>query len=104
MARKKAQKKLVKVAEGKKLPKKKVAKLRKKPGGSNIGEYTEVKPKNFAGPAGDAPAGTFPINTKKRAKAALAYARNAPDPEGIRQAVYKKYPALRPEKKNGKKK
>lgn len=68
------------------------AAIRKKPGGSNVGKYKGVK--SFAGPAGGAPKGSFPINTRKRAKAALAYARNAPNPSGIRKAVHRQYPGL----------
>jgi hypothetical protein len=81
--------------------KKKQAAARKKPGGSNVGKYKGVKA--FAGPSGGAPAGSFPINTLKRAKSALKLAHNAPRPAGIKRAVYKKYPSLRP-KANGKKK
>jgi len=73
---------------------KKLATARKRPGGSNVGRYPGVKA--FAGPSGGAPAGSYPINTRKRAVAALAYARNAPRPAGIRRAVYNKYPSLRP--------
>lgn len=83
-----------------KAKKKREAEARKKPGGSNVGKYKGVK--SFAGPAGGAPAGSFPINTLKRAKAALAYARNAPNPGGIRKAVEAKYPALRKMKKKKK--
>lgn len=84
---------------GKKLSKK-IEKARKKPGGSNVGKYKGVKKSDFAGPAGGAPKGSSPINTKKRAKAALAYARNAPNPKGIKRKVYEKYPSLG--KENGK--
>ena len=70
------------------------SKLKKKAGGSNVGKYKNVSTKEMAGPAGGAPKGSFPINTKKRAKAALAYAHNAPKPAGIRAAVHKKYPDL----------
>jgi len=70
----------------------KEAAMRKKPGGSNVGKYKGVK--SFAGPSGGAPKGSFPINTRKRAKAALAYAHNAPNPSGIKRAVHKKYPSL----------
>ena len=70
----------------------KLSEIKKKPGGSNVGKYKGVK--SFAGPSGDAPAGSFPINTRKRAKAALAYAHNAPKPSGIRAAVKRKYPDL----------
>lgn len=63
---------------------------RGEPGGSNVGRYKGVK--QFAGPAGGAPKGSFPIDTRKRARAALAYARNAPNPAGIQKAVCKAYP------------
>jgi hypothetical protein len=72
---------------------------RKKAGGSNVGKYKEVKKGDFAGPSGGAPAGSFPINTKKRAKSALKLAHNAPRPGGIKAAVYKKYPNLKPKTK-----
>lgn len=79
--------------------KKSVAGARKKPGGSNVGKYKGVK--SFAGPSGGAPSGSYPINTRKRAKAALAYANNAPKPSGIKAAVHKKYPTLgKPTKKS----
>lgn len=70
---------------------------RKKPGGSNAGKYKNVK--EFAGPAGGAPAGTYPINTKARAKSALKLAHNAPKPGGIKRKVYKEYPSLKPKAK-----
>ena len=72
---------------------------RKKPGGSNVGEYRRVKASNFAGKAGGAPAGSYPINSIERGRAALRFAHYAPKPQGIRNAVYKKYPSLRPGKK-----
>lgn len=78
---------------------KRVAKARKKPGGTNVGKYKGVAKKSFAGPAGGAPKGSFPMNTRKRAISALAYARNAPNPGGIRAAVKKKYPGLPSSKK-----
>lgn len=65
---------------------------RERPGGSNAGKYKGVK--SFAGPSGGAPKGSYPINTRERAKSALAYAHNAPNPSGIRKAVHKKYPTL----------
>jgi len=92
-------KKMVKIAKGVKVSKAKEKAMEKRPGGSNVGEYKSVKKSEFAGPAGGAPMGSYPINTLKRAKSALAYARNAPNPEGIRKAVYKKYPELAPNKK-----
>ena len=87
--------KKVTIAKGVEVPKGKAAKMRKKPGGSNVGEYKSVTKKEFAGPKGGAPKGSYPINTKKRAKAALSYARNAPNPGGVKSAVYKKYPGLK---------
>jgi len=57
-----------------------------KPGGSNVGKY---KTGPFCGPAGGAPAGSYPVNTLKRAKAALSYARHAPNPDGIKDCVCK---------------
>lgn len=75
------------------------SKMKKKPGGSNVGKYKSVSKSEFAGPKGGAPAGSYPINTRKRAKAALAYAHNAPNPSGIRKAVHKKYPSLGKTKK-----
>ena len=66
---------------------------RAKPGGSNAGKYPRVK--SFAGPSGGAPSGTYPINTRSRAKSALQLAHNAPRPSGIRRAVVTKYPGLK---------
>ena len=65
---------------------------RTKPGGSNVGKYPSVK--SFAGPSGGAPSGSFPINTRARAAAALQLAHNAPRPAGIRRAGVAKYPGL----------
>ena len=70
-----------------------VRNARKKPGGSNVGDYTGVK--SFCGPAGGAPEGSFPTNTKARGRSALKLAHNAPNPEGIKACVYKKYPSLK---------
>jgi hypothetical protein len=70
------------------------AKLKERKGSSNVGKYKTVKKKDFAGTKGGAAPGSFPINTRKRARAALAYAHNAPNPAGIRAAVHKKYPSL----------
>lgn len=72
-----------------------IKKARKKPGGSNVGKYQGVSKAEFAGPAGGSPQGSFPINTPKRAKSALKLAHNAPNPEGIKKKVYKKYPGLK---------
>ena len=66
-----------------------------KPGGSNVGKY---KKGPFCGPSGGAPAGSYPVDTRKRARAALAYARHAPNPEGIKACVYRHYPDMKPKK------
>ena len=87
------------VAKKKTKAKKQVA-ARKKAGGSNVGKYKGVKA--FAGPSGGAPAGSFPINTPARAKSALKLAHNAPRPAGIKAAVYRKYPGLKPKSKKKK--
>jgi hypothetical protein len=65
-------------------------KERDKEGSSSAGDYSDVDKDDFCGPAGGAAPGTYPCNTEKRARAALAYAHNAPDPEGIKNCVYKK--------------
>lgn len=64
-----------------------------KPGGSNAGKYTSSDAP-FCGPSGGAPTGTFPINTKKRARSALSYAHNAPNPNGIKKCVYNHWPSI----------
>lgn len=87
------------IAKGVSVKRGETAKANKKPGGSNVGKYKNVSSTEFAGPSGGAPKGSFPINTKKRGKAALAYAHNAPNPSGIRAAVHKKYPSLGGNKK-----
>lgn len=92
--------KKVRIGSDKSVPRATVSKMRKKPGGSNVGKYKGVK--SFAGTSGGAPSGSFPINTRKRAKAALAYAHNAPKPSGIRAAVHRKYPDLGKPKKTSK--
>lgn len=74
------------------IPEKARKKSRDKPGGSNKGKYPIVG--KFCGPAGGAPKGTYPVNTRKRAIAALAYARHAPNPAGIRRCVCRHYPNL----------
>ena len=90
--------KKVTIAKGVKVPYGKESKMQKKAGGSNVGKYKNVKATEMAGTAGGAPKGSYPINTKKRGKAALAYAHNAPNPGGIKRKVYAKYPSLRPSK------
>jgi hypothetical protein len=63
----------------------------KRAGGSNAGKY---KTGPFCGPSGGAPKGTYPVNTKARAVAALAYARHAPNPSGIRACVCRHWSSL----------
>lgn len=93
----------VTIAKGEKISRGKEKDLKEKPGGSNVGKYKSIPQKEMAGTKGGAPKGSFPINTRKHAKAALAYAHNAPNPVGIKAAVHKKYPDLGG-KKNDKKK
>lgn len=82
------------IAKGVKIPKKKASELRKKPGSSNIGKYKDVSKGSFCGPAGGSARGTYPVNSKKRAKAALSYAHNAPNPGGIKKCVKSKFPSV----------
>ncbi len=91
--------KKITIAKGVKLPIGKLVKIQKKPGGSNVGEYKGVAKKSFCGPAGGSPKGSFPVNSKKRARSALAYAHNAPNPSGIRACVKKKFPSVGKNKK-----
>jgi len=70
-----------------------------KPGGSNAGKY---KKGPFCGPSGGAPKGTYPVNTRKRAIAAIAYARHAPNPSGIKSCVCRHWPSLEACKKKSK--
>jgi len=72
-------------------------KNRKKPGGSNVGKYSKAEGP-FAGPSGGAPSGSYPIGSKSRGKSALKLAHNAPNPGGIKAAVYRKYPELKTKK------
>ena len=69
--------------------------MREHKGSHNAGKYKNVAPKEFAGAAGGANKYSFPINTLARARNALARSHFAPNPEGIRAAVYRKYPMLK---------
>ena len=82
------------IGKGMKVSRGKESKMQKKPGGSNVGKYKNVSKGSFAGVSGGAPKGSFPINTKERAKSALKLAHNAPNPAGIKAAVKRKYPSL----------
>ena len=74
-------------------------KMRSKKGSSNTGKYKNVKPSDFVGKSGGASPYSFPVNTLARARNALARAHFAPDPEGIKEAVYRKFPQLKKRKK-----
>jgi hypothetical protein len=86
---------MVRVAKGVSVPRGKESALRKKPGSSNAGKYKNVSPSSFAGKSGGASVYSFPIDTLARARNALARAHYAPNPAGIRAAVYRKYPQLK---------
>lgn len=88
-------KKKVAIAKGRKVTRKKEREMQKKPGGSNVGKYKSVKSKSFCGPSGGAPAGSYPVNSLKRAKSAIKLAHNAPNPEGIKRCARKKFPQLK---------
>lgn len=87
--------KKVTVAKGVKVSHGEESKMRSKKGSSSSGKYKNVSPKEFAGKSGGASRYSFPINSMARARNALARAHYAPNPEGIRAAVYRKYPALK---------
>jgi hypothetical protein len=70
-------------------------KQRKREGSSNAGDYSDVDKDDFCGPAGGSAPGTYPCDTIDRARSALRLAYNAPDPEGIKRCVYKKFPELK---------
>jgi hypothetical protein len=92
------------VAKGVKVSRGAEEKMRSKKGSSSAGKYKTVEPEEFAGKSGGAAKFSFPINTLARARNALARAHYAPNPSGIRTAVYRKYPELkiRHEKREGK--
>jgi hypothetical protein len=85
--------------KGGKLSKEYIKKARTKPGGSNVGKKTFASGKKrvgpYAGPSGGAPKGSYPIGDLKHGRAALKLAHHAPNPSGIKAAVYKKYPQLK---------
>ena len=65
-----------------------MSQIRKRPGMSNAGKYTDVK--DFAGPNG-----TYPINTIERGRSALQLSYHSENPEAIKRNVYAKYPSLK---------
>ncbi len=95
MATKEKKKRAVKIAKGVKVAPELKSKFQKKPGGSNVGKYKTIKKGDFCGPAGGSPPGSFPVNSKKRAKSALSYAKNAPNPSGIKKCVHSKFPEFK---------
>lgn len=65
--------------------------------GPKGGRYVEVNGNKryinsnaFCGPAGGAGPRNFPVNSEKRCRAALSYARKAPNPCGIVKCALKK--------------
>lgn len=100
-------KKEITVAKGIKVPRGKEEKMREGKGSGSAGKYKNVAPKDFAGAAGGASKYSFPINDIKHARNALARAHFAPDPEGIKAKVYRKFPELKKhheEREHGKRK
>lgn len=95
----------VRVAKGVSVKRGEEEKMRSKKGSSNAGKYKNVSPSKFVGKSGGASKYSFPIDTLARARNALARAHYAPNPEGIKRAVYRKYPELkkRKEEREGKK-
>ena len=87
--------KKVTVAKGVKVAPGKEEKMREKKGSSNAGKYKTVSPKEFAGASGGSSKYSFPIPNLAHARNALARAHYAPNPSGIRSAVYKKFPQLK---------
>lgn len=85
----------VTVAKGVKVKRGVESKMRKKKGSSSTGKYKNVAPKDFAGKSGGASPFSFPINDIAHARNALARAHFAPNPEGIKRAVYRKFPELK---------
>ncbi|MBS1592666.1 MAG: hypothetical protein JST07_11230 [Bacteroidetes bacterium] len=57
---------------------------------ANRNKYPDVNESDFCGSAGGSCARAYPVNTPSRARAALTYARHAPNPQGIRDCVYEK--------------
>jgi hypothetical protein len=83
------------VAKGVTLPRGKMEEIREKPGSGSAGKYKGISPSKFVGAAGKASKFSFPVDTLARARNALARAHFAPDPEGIKKAVYRKWPELK---------
>ena len=56
----------------------------------NEGKYKHLNKNVFCGPNGNAGEGTFPVNSEKRCRAALAYSYRAPNPNGIVRCAIRK--------------
>lgn len=56
----------------------------------NKGKYKNLNENVFCGPEGNAGQGTFPVNSQKRCRAALAYSKRAPNPNGIVRCAIRK--------------
>lgn len=85
--------------------KEEIKKAHSKPGGSNVGKKTfadgSKRTGPFAGPAGGAPKGSYPIPDLKHAKAAIKLSGHAPNPEGIKAAARRKFPQLKKKHEGG---
>lgn len=90
--------KKITVAKGVKVKRGDEEAMRAKKGSGSAGKYKTVAPKEFAGKSGGANKYSFPINSLARARNALARAHFAPNPSGIKEAVYRKYPVLKKNK------
>jgi len=93
--KKKSAPKKITVAKGVKVARGVEEKMREKPGSSSAGKYKHVSPKKFVGSAGGASKYSFPVADLAHARSALSRAHLAPNPEGIREKVYRLYPALK---------
>ena len=92
---KKAAARKITVAKGVKVKRGVEEKMRKGKGSGSAGKYKNVSPKSFVGKSGGASKFSFPIDTLKRARNALARSHFATNPAGIKAAVYRKYPELK---------
>jgi hypothetical protein len=90
---------------GGRLSKDYIKEVREKAGGSNVGKKIfangEKRTGPYVGPSGGAPKGSYPIPNKKHALSALRLSGHAPNPQGIKDAVYRKYPELKKHQKGG---
>ncbi len=97
--------KVLKYVTGGKFSKEEVKKAHEKPGGSNVGKKTfadgSKRTGPYAGPAGGAPAGSYPIPDLKHAKAAIKLSGHAPNPAGIKAAARAKFPQLKKKLQQG---